>query len=57
MGDMESAPQVKSCRHVWQPFADGTRIWQVCNGCGEEQHVTTHEDELKRSLAYIFRDG
>jgi hypothetical protein len=53
---MESAtPQTKSCRHIWEPFADATRIWQVCAKCGEEQHVTTHADQLMQSLAYVLR--
>lgn len=57
MGGMESTPQAKSCRHMWQPFADTAHIWQKCVKCGEEQHGPTHTDVLMENLAYIFRDG
>ena len=45
-----------SCRHLWQPYADTERIWQVCVDCGEERHVTTYAAQLAENLAYIFRD-
>lgn len=51
-----SPPNGPKCRHLWQPHADEVRIWQRCVKCGEEQHVTTHEDQTMRTLAYIFRD-
>lgn len=44
------------CRHLWEPRADGVRIWQVCVKCGKDEHVVTHEQALRDTLQYIFRD-
>lgn len=56
MTDQPLSAQSKACRHAWRPYADAARIWQVCDKCGLEEHVTTHEDALMQNLAYIFKD-
>lgn len=45
----------QGCRHLWRPFADAVRIWQVCDKCGDEQHVGTHDEILAANLRYILR--
>ena len=47
----------RACRHVWRPYADEIRIWRVCDKCGGEEHVVTHEQHLMDTLAHIFREG
>jgi hypothetical protein len=42
------------CRHLWQPYADAARIWEVCQKCGTERHVTTHVDQRAETLRWIM---
>jgi hypothetical protein len=43
-----------SCRHLWQPYADSQRIWQVCVKCDEKKHLTTHAEQTARNIQWIF---
>jgi hypothetical protein len=52
-----SSQNTGNCRHLWVPYADAERIWQVCQKCGTEEHVTTHREQLAENLRWIMTVG
>lgn len=45
---------VSKCRHLWQPYANEYRIWQVCTKCGAKEPVTTHAQQRRDSILYVM---